>query len=172
MPSADGLLRTYYGSIVALENKNSKVIIALPYNEGKDSLDQLQQMAHELIVKGVDSTRIEFEPKGFNTRSQAINIFKKYSARVKNLSILIITSPEHMYRSIRTFKKAGFQKVDGIATFETPPEEEKIKDKENAKDKRVKSLALRYNMWSYLHYELYVLREYCAIAYYKLKGWI
>jgi hypothetical protein len=31
---------------------------------------------------------------------------------------------------------------------------------------------LRYNMWSYLHLELFVFREYCAIGYYKLKGWI
>ena len=77
-----------------------------------------------------------------------------------------------MYRSIKSFKKAGFIHVSGFAAFEKPVDEEKVMDKENTKDTRVRNLSLRYNMWSYLHYELLVLREYCAISYYKLKGWI
>jgi uncharacterized SAM-binding protein YcdF (DUF218 family) len=172
MPSPDGLMRTYYGSEEALNYPESKIIIALPKNEGNDSLYQLNLMSHELILKGIDSSRITYEPAGFNTRSQALNIAKKFGNKTGHLSVLLITSPEHMYRAVKTFQKAGFNKVAGTCTFETPPEEEMIKDKQNAPDKRVKSLDLRYNMWSYLHYELSVMREYCAIAYYKIKGWI
>jgi hypothetical protein len=77
-----------------------------------------------------------------------------------------------MYRAVKTFRKAGFVKVGGLPTFEKPPDAEKIKDKEKSRDTRVKSLALRYNMWSYLNYELIVMREYTAILYYKIKSWI
>jgi len=27
-------------------------------------------------------------------------------------------------------------------------------------------------MWSYMQYEIIVMREYTAIAYYRVKGWI
>jgi uncharacterized SAM-binding protein YcdF (DUF218 family) len=171
MPSPDGLIRTYYAAEAANKYKTASIIIALPYNE-TDSLRQLKLMATELIIRGVDSVRIKYEPLGFNTRSQALNIAAMYEKRKDQILLLMITSPEHMYRSVKTFKKAGFKYVSGTAAFEHPVDEEKIKDKENAKDTRVTSLDLRYNMWSYLHYELLAAREYCAIFYYKLKGWI
>jgi uncharacterized SAM-binding protein YcdF (DUF218 family) len=171
MPSPDGLMRAYFAAEAANRYRFTKIIIALPYNE-KDSLYQLKLMANELIVKGIDSLRIKFEPLGFNTRSQAVNIASMYGDEKNKLSLLLITSPEHMYRSIKTFKKTGFANVGGIATLEKPVDEEKIKDKESTKDIRVRNLSLRYNMWSYLNYELLVLREYCAIFYYRLKGWI
>jgi uncharacterized SAM-binding protein YcdF (DUF218 family) len=171
MPSPDGLIRTYYTVEAARRYKDAKIIIAHPYSE-EDSLHQLKLMANELIVKGIDSLNIQFEPLGFNTRSQALNIAAMYADKKNKISLLLITSPEHMYRSIKTFTKIGFTNVGGIAAFEKPIEEEKVKDKENAEDIRVKNLSLRYNMWSYLQYELIVVREYCAIFYYKLKGWI
>lgn len=170
MPSPDGLMRTYYAAEAANKHKTAQIIIALPYNE-RDSLYQLNLMFHELVIRGVDSSRIRFEPLGFNTHSQATNIAASYQTNLKTISLLIVTSPEHVYRSVSTFRKAGFETVAGFAAFERPPDEEKIKDKEHSKDTRVKSLDLRYNMWSYLHYELLVLREYTAILYYKIKGW-
>ena len=171
MPSPDGLIRTYYAVKAAKESPRAEIIIALPYNE-EDSMRQLDMMAHELIVKGIDSLRIKYEPKGFNTRSQAMNISAMLGNKKNVSQVLVVTSPEHMYRAIKTFKKAGIKNVGGLPSFEKPVDEEKVKDKEDVKDKRVKSLDLRYNMWSYLNYELIVLREYCAIAYYKVKGWI
>lgn len=171
MPSPDGLIRTYYGALAAKQFKEAEIIIALPYNEN-GSLYQLELMAHELIVKGIDSSRIKFEPLGFNTHSQAVNIASMVGSNKNNLSLLIITSPEHMYRSVKTFRKAGFADVGGVPTFEKPIDEEKAKDKEKSDDTRIKSLDLRYNMWSYLNYELLVMREYLAILYYKVKGWM
>lgn len=171
MPSPDGLIRTYYASEAAQKYPDAEIIIALPFDE-EDSLYQLQLMEKEILLKGIDSSRIRFEPWGFNTRSQAVNIASKYKNSISLKSLLIVTSPEHMYRAVKTFKKAGFSKVYGFPTFENPVDPEKVKDKQRAKDIRVKSLSLRYNMWSYLNYELLVMREYCAITYYKLKGWI
>ncbi len=168
MPSPSGLIRTYYASEAAKEYENAEIIIALPYNEA-DSLRQLDMMANELIIKGVDSSRIKYEPVGFNTRSQAVNIESMFKNNKEQLALLIITSPEHMYRSIKTFKNVGFIKVGGMPAFEKLTDENKLKNPEETE--RI-SLSYRYNMWSYLNYELLVLREYCAILYYKLKGWI
>jgi len=167
MPSPDGLIRTYYASDAALENKSAKIIIALPFNEA-DSLHQLDLMANELIVKGIDSIRIEYEPLGYNTRSQAVNIASMLNDK-EQLTLLIVTTPEHMYRSIKTFNQVGFTKVGGLPAFEKPIDEGKLKDPDK---KEGISLAFRYNMWNYLNYELLVLREYCAIVYYKCMGWI
>lgn len=171
MPSPDGFMRCYYASKAAKKHVNARVVIALPYNR-VDSLRQLKMMANELMLHGVDSTRIDFEPNGFNTHSQAENIAQQCGSKRSSLSALIVTSPEHMYRAIKTFQTQGFKEVGGEATFEIPPDEEKIKKKGNKENSQIESLSLRYNMWSYLNYELLVLREYTAIAYYWLMGWI
>lgn len=172
MPSPDGLIRTYYGAEAAKQYKKAEIIIALPYNREKDSLYQLNLMSHELIIRGIDSTRIHYEPIGFSTHTQARNIYNNYRNQVQNLSLLLVTSPEHMYRAVGTFKKAGFINVGGVPSFGENLDEDNVKDKDKNKDSRIKSLALRYNVWSYLNYELLVLRETIAILYYKLKGWM
>jgi uncharacterized SAM-binding protein YcdF (DUF218 family) len=168
MPSPSGLMRLYNGIEKAMEHPQSKVIIALPYNE-YDSTFQLSLMASELVQKGIDTNRILFAPDGFNTRSQALEI-KQLADTLAPM--LIVSSPEHMYRSIHSFRKVGFQVVGGAPSFEKPSDEEKLKDKTNKDETKVRNLALRYNMWSYMQYEIIVMREYTAIAYYWVKGWI
>ncbi len=171
MPSPDGFIRCYYAAEAAIKFPLAEIIIALPLNEN-DSNAQQKMMAHELSIRGVDSARIRYESSGFNTHSQAVNIAEMHGANKIKKTLVIITSPEHMYRSVKAFKKAGYTSVGGVPAFEKPIDQEKIKDKQKSKDKRVKSLDLRYNIWSYLHYELLVCKEFFAISYYKLKGWI
>lgn len=168
MPSPSGLMRLYNGIQKAIEHPMSNVIIALPYNE-YDSTFQLRLMASELVQKGVDPNRIIFAANGFNTRSQALEIKALADTAAP---ILIVSSPEHMYRSIHSFRKVGFQIVGGSPSFEKPSDEKKLKDETNQDKTKVRNLALRYNMWSYMKYEIIVLREYTAISYYWLKGWI
>ena len=168
MPSPSGLMRLYNGTEKALQHSNAKVIIALPFNE-YDSTYQLSLMAHELVKEGVDTNRIIFAPNGFNTRSQALEI-KELADTLAPL--LIVSSPEHMYRSIHSFRKVGFQIVGGSPSFEKPSDEEKLKDETDKDETKVRNLTLRYNMWSYMQYEIIVMREYAAIAYYWVKGWI
>jgi uncharacterized SAM-binding protein YcdF (DUF218 family) len=171
MPSPDGLMRTYYAAEEAAKYPDAPVIIAHPLSP-QDSLLQLQIMAHELVVKGIDSSRITFEPNGYNTHSQAVNVASMFPGRLDSISLLIITSPEHMYRAVRTFKKCGFKNVGGFAAFEKPVDEGQVSDKETSKSLRVKSISLRYNIWSYMVYELLVVKESIAIVYYKMKRWI
>jgi uncharacterized SAM-binding protein YcdF (DUF218 family) len=169
MPSADGLIRTYYASEAAINFPQADVIIAHPYDNDSLSTHQLDLMAHELIIRGVDSLRIHYEPIGTNTQSQASHISQMLKTRNES-PILVITSPEHMYRSIRSLQKAGLKNVGGLPSFEKPIREQKLKG--GKKNGQKVSLAWRYNFWSYLRYEILILREYFAIAYYKLNGWI
>ena len=169
MPSPSGLMRCYYGAEKALLFPEAKIIIALPSSE-EDSSKQLHLMAHELVLKGVDTNRIQFAKKGFNTRSQAQEIAALLTDKSENL--LIVSSPEHMFRCIASFKKLGFKHVGSNPAFEKPNSEKQLKDKSKERDKRIRNLTLRYNLWSYMQYEIIVLREYLAISYYWFKGWI
>ena len=169
MPSADGLIRTYFAAEAALKFPQADVIIAHPYDDDNKRAHQLDLMAHELIIRGVDSLRIRYEPTGTSTHTQAMHIAALLSAQTE-APVLLITSPEHMYRSIHSLQKAGFKNVGGLPSFEKPISEKTLKGKKKKGEKV--ALAWRYNFWSYLRYEILVLREYSAIAYYKLKGWI
>ena len=57
-----------------------------------------------------------------NTREQAQRIFEEI--RLPEYPIILITSPEHLYRSLLSFRKVGFSNVGGTAAFEKALEEE------------------------------------------------
>lgn len=170
MPSPSGLMRTYYGVQSAKDFPAAKIILALPFNQ-YDSTRQLDLMKKEFIKNDIDSSRIVYEPNGFSTRSQAIEI--KENLADTSSSLLIVSSPEHMFRCIAVFKKIGFKKVGSNPSFEVPSDEDQLKkEDEKLKEKSIKFLSLRYNMWSYMQYEIIVIREYLAISYYWFKGWV
>jgi uncharacterized SAM-binding protein YcdF (DUF218 family) len=196
MPSESGLMRTWYAARIGNHFLRSKIIIALP-GDTADSLSSVYQMKEELVLRGISGNRISYESLGTNTRAQAMNIFKvisnidqrvlkyEYPDKLHNSSsiqhpassILIITSPEHLYRAVRAFRKAGFLLVDGAPAFETAIESELSFDDRLLGGKRWlpsigKNITVRYQFWTQLHYEQLILREWLAIAYYKLNGWI
>jgi uncharacterized SAM-binding protein YcdF (DUF218 family) len=174
MPSESGLMRTWYASRAGNHFYRSKIIIALP-GDTADSLSSVCQMKEELVLRGISGDRILFESSGTNTRAQALNIA---SSRVtRNASLLIITSPEHLYRAVRAFRKVGFLLVDGLPAFETAIESELSFDDRLLGGKKWlpsigKNITVRYLFWTQLHYEELILREWLAIVYYKLNGWI
>jgi len=192
MPSESGLMRTWYTARVANYFTRAKVIIALP-GDTADSISAVKMMKNELVLRGIAPERILFEDSGTNTRSQALNIYKRITNieyRITNhernqkssivnpqSSILIVTSPEHLFRAVLTFKKAGFLKVDGVPAFEQAIESDisfnasKLGGRKFIPDVG-NSLTLRYQFWTQMNYELLILREWAALGYYKLKGWI
>jgi uncharacterized SAM-binding protein YcdF (DUF218 family) len=176
MPSPDGLMRAYYASDVAKEYKKASVIIALPPDTSLHDKSPELMLASELKLRGIDSMRITFEREGNNTVTQAQNIVRMFDINyLDTIAIHIVTSPEHMYRSVMVFRKAGFTNVGGMSSFEKAIEEKMLfKKHKNQKITDIESqqLNFRYNMWNYLKYEITVLREYTAIVYYKLRGWI
>lgn len=133
-------------------------------------------MREELRIREVNA-EILFEPKGNNTRSQVLNIAKILNQDFTK-NILIVSSPEHMYRTIKAFKKIGFQNIGGIPAFEIDIssslllfESDKIGGKIIVPDIG-DSNQLRYQFWNHLKYEITLAREYTAIIYYKAQSWI
>ncbi|MBZ0242655.1 MAG: YdcF family protein, partial [Bacteroidales bacterium] len=109
---------------------------------------------------------------GSSTYTQANNIARMIPT---SAPIQLISSPVHLYRSIKTFEKARFESVSGQATTEQAFDESLLllKDEKGNITKSPDSRpGFRYNMWSYLQYEIAVLREWFAIAWYKIKGYI
>ncbi|MEJ5302436.1 MAG: YdcF family protein [Bacteroidales bacterium] len=174
MPSPEGLMRCYIAAEAAHKFPLAKVIIALPVDPRYFEDSHPHRMARELILRGVDSSRICYELKGINTRTQALNIKKMISNDTLSC-LLIITSPEHTYRSVATFQKLGFTQVASMAAFssELSPVGLLPEGKDSALETTPDNWPLlRYDFWNYLKLEITVLREYIAIFWYWLRGWI
>lgn len=173
IPSESGLMRTYYASKVAKTHPNAHIIVTMP-GDTTDKTSACYLMKKELIIRGINKDRISFENIGTNTRSQAQEVKKLITNKP---SIIIITSPEHIYRSLATFHKLGFTNATGQAAFEKPVEASFLFNDENLGGNKIipnigENTQIRYQFWSHLKYQIIVYREYTAIAFYWLKGWI
>lgn len=173
IPSESGLMRTYMTADVANKFPDAKIIVTMP-GDYNDTLSSAFLMKKELMIRGIDGNRVIFENKGTNTRSQALEVNKLMDNK---LPTLIVTSPEHMFRSIKSFQKIGFNNISGQAAFSKPAEASFLfEDKELGGNNIIPNIGnntqIRYQFWNHLKYQLIVYREYCAIAFYKLKGWI
>lgn len=176
LPSEDGLLRAYFAARLAQKYPEAKIVISIPGNL-TDSLSTPSSTTKELILRGVNASKILFENKGTNTRGQAMMLASGILKNELTQPITLITAPEHMTRAIKTFKKCGFTTVSGLPTFENSLETDLIFDDKNLKGNKMappigNNLQLRYQFWSHLRLEVIVLREYFALSYYKLRGWI
>jgi uncharacterized SAM-binding protein YcdF (DUF218 family) len=174
MPGPEGLMRCHFATKGAMKFEEAKIIITLPY-EGENFKDSdTYLMFEEISSKGIDSSRFIFETEGTNTYFQAREIFQLLQNQT-NKNLLIVTSPEHMYRCILTFEKCGFENVAGLSSFEHSYDENLLLT-EDERSKKVqdinRNINLRYNMWNYLKYEIIILRELVAISWYKIKGYI
>ena len=179
MPGEANLMRLYTAQLLAKKYSNAKVIIAMPDDiiKEKGVATSVRLMINELIYHGVDSTRILLESQGKNTRAQALsilNLFPEFSQK----NMLVVTSPEHMYRSVASFRKVGFSKVGGQAAFESVIKYSSELHEKNLGGRKIpgrrigSNTQLRYQFWNHLRYEILAFREYCAITWYWLRGWI
>ena len=171
MPSESNLLRLYYVSALSKKYPQSKIMIVHPIDESV-----IADMRDELILRGTDSSKIEIEKTGTNTHDQAMNIAMHFPRLLKR-HILLVTSTESMLRTVGAFRQAGFESVGGQPAFENPMfvdlgyNFKKSGGKIYAPDVS-QNMALRYNFWNYLKLEISCLREFVAIGYYWLNGWI
>lgn len=170
MPSGPELLRLHRAAAAAEAWPQSAVAIIHP---GDTSV--VNAMRYELVLRGIDPSRIGLLNEGDNTRAQALALAELMpSART---GIAIVTAPENTYRSVLTFRKAGFIDACGLPAWDHAMFHEFDYDhggvggKAWAPDVSDKP-QLRYTFWNYLKLEVTCLREYMAIAYYKLNGWI
>jgi len=174
MPGPGGLMRSHFAAEAALIFENAGIIIALPTDTTNFYGSDAYRMFRQMMLMDIDSSRFLFETAGTNTYTQAVEI-RRMLAKTSDKSLLIVTSPEHIRRCLLTFRKCGFDHVGGLPTFEAAfsidlllTEEEREKSVQPV-DRRVD---VRYNMWNYLRLQIMILREFTALGYYKLKGYI
>ena len=174
MPSQSNLMRSWYTGLAAKSFPDAKVIIAMP-GELEDSTGTPQKMKKELMVRGIEGSRISFENEGTNTRSQAINCLGMIKMQTP---VLLITSPEHMRRAVLCFQKTGFEKVNALPAFENAAEADFSFNDDELGGNTVlvpdvgKNTNVRYRFWNHLKYEILIAREMFALTYYKVRGWI
>lgn len=170
MPSGPELLRLHRGALLAAESQLSTVVVIHP-----DTADAMKQMVDELVLRGVDRQRISLITEGDNTRAQALAFALVNTPRTT--SIALVTAPENMYRSVRTFQRAGFTAVCGVPAWDHAMHHHfryahrAIGGREWVPDVS-ENPGLRYTFWNYLKLEITCLREFLAIAYYRINGWM
>ena len=171
MPSESNLIRLYYVSELSKKFPQAKIMIVHPEEE-----DVIEDMKHELVIRGVDSSKIETEKAGTNTRSQAASVARDFPHLLQK-HVLLVTSAEGMLRTVKSFRKAGFESVGGQAAYEVPMFGDLGYDFKKSGGKMYvpdvsNNVALRYNFWNYLKLEITCLREFTALGYYWMNGWI
>ena len=177
MPSESALMRIYFAADLAKKYPTSNVYVSQPSAEGIKMVDtDAYRMKQELQMKGIDSSRIFLEVEGKNTREEAMNVLK-INPLIKTQNCVIVTSPEHMRRSILTFRKIGFQSLGGLPTFNiSSPVDLLYKDKTlGGRDIPLpevgESIQLRYQFWNHLQYQVISYREFVALFWYRIRGW-
>ncbi len=175
-PSESVLMRIWFAEKLASEFRDAKIIIATP-GDTLDCKSTIVQMKQELVKSGIDSFRIYYESEGLNTRHQALCVQEMFSTGYFSEPVVVVSSPEHLYRTVLCFEKVGFKKVSGKSAHEAMLETDlRIKGKKLGGNKNIPdagySISIRYKFWDYLKYEITVMREYIALGYYKMKGWI
>lgn len=172
IPSDSGLMRAYKTAEAARMFPSARIIVAMPL-EPEEKLPGL--IEQELIMRGVDGTRLQREPRGRNTREQALET-RKLLGR-DDLTIGLVTSPEHMKRTWDSFQKAGCTR---LIAFPSWAEEIKADLSYDESDLGAASLGgyvggneiLKYKYWDNLLILVKCSRETVALWYYRLMGWI
>ena len=130
-------------------------------------------MTRLLRQGGIDS--ILYMTEGANTRSQALGFMAAYPELAEE-PFIVVTSPEHVRRTVKCLNKAGFQNVIGKAAypatvdFDLSLKKRKLGGNETIPS--IESVKMRYTFFNYLKLEITCAREYFALAYYRIKGWI
>ena len=167
MPSEDNLIRLYHTAALA-RRFNIPVILVHP----EDSLCQTE-MTRLLHQGGVNN--ILYMKEGANTRSQVLKLMTTYP-ELSNESFIVVTSPEHVRRTVKCLYKAGAQNVIGKAAYPATVDFNLSLKKQrlggNEGIPSIESVKMRYTFFNYLKLEITCAREYLALAYYKIKGWI
>jgi uncharacterized SAM-binding protein YcdF (DUF218 family) len=170
MPSGPELRRLQEAATLADRWPGAAVLVVHP---GDPAV--LDAMAAELRLRGVSPDRIQLLNEGDNTRAQALAVEQRVGR--KYTSIALVTAPENTYRSVRSFREVGWTSVCGAPAWdhamfhEFDYVHEAIGGRGWTPDVSG-APGLRYTWWNYLKLEVTVLREWVAIVYYWINGWV
>lgn len=175
IPSESGLTRAWKTAEVARLFTNATVIVAMPAEE---ELPLERMVEHELAIHGISMNRIVREPNGRNTREQALEVYKLLEEEMggADLTIGLVSSPEHMRRVWASFKSVGFKRLNVYPSW--AEEIEADLDYEGAGsggDAFLRKVGIRamirYRIWDNLIIMGKCNRETFALMYYQLLGW-
>ena len=160
IPSESGLMRTYYAAHYGAGKTGIAFIVSLPADRDP-ATSSVGRMRDELVLRGVPADAVQMEYRALNTHAQAVNVRQMLGDAALKEPILIVTSPTHARRALLCFRKQGFTRATCLpahnVSFEADP------------GRFVKA---RYSFWSNLELQIELTRESCAMAFYRLRGWI
>lgn len=162
IPSASGLIRTYYAAEIGTNLTGATFIVSLPC-DGDPETNSVGRMRNELVLRGISRSAVRMEYRSFNTHEQAVSIARMLGEGALAEPMLLVTSPYHVRRALLCFRKAGFKRVACAAAYDVGPE---------ADFGGGMQLNLRYGLWANLQALVDFERELVALALYGLKGWI
>jgi len=182
IPGESGLMRTFYAAEAARENPEAELLIAMPL--GAADSPASRAYFDEIHLRGIPAQRIRILEGGRNTREQAIRLAEVLAKETNATCVLIVTSPEHTRRTAAAIRKTCDTPVQAFPAFPLSLEDplpwsvEELDTPEPAPIARAvvpdigSSMRLRYSLWTNLRYTHEALREYAALLYYRLRGWI
>lgn len=187
VPGESALMRLWYAAEAAREWPEAPVWMALPCEENDGSDPVARAYAGELELRGVDAGRCAPRACGRNTREQAVALVQDLEG-AEDARVLVVTSPEHIRRACGAIRHAARKAQSALEVRGRPAFNLSIDDSpRTGGEKQVEpSMAeevasetdlgsgqmLRYNIWSNARYTLDASREYIAILYYRIRGWI
>lgn len=169
IPSETGLMRSYETATQARRHPKARVILAMPFEPGETN-GRPGAVVRELILRGVDADRITQEGQGRHTREQALLVWNMVGGK-NPPAVLVVSSPEHVRRSVLAFRKVGFPQVRGVGTHGQMLVAD-LSLSHGRLPNPAQTTLLRYHIWEGVIVEIRVLREVTALLYYKLQGWI
>lgn len=171
IPSESGLMRCYATAALARQHAKARVMVAMPFEPGEGP-GRPSAVVQELMLRGVEKSRITQEGAGRHTREQALKVWTLAGGEKRQPVVTVVSSPEHIRRSALSFRRVGFAKVGGAPAFSQHLEANLALTESGTMPNPAHSVLLRYRMWDNLLLEIKVLRECTALLYYRVRGWI
>lgn len=178
VPSESGLMRSWKTAEAAIRYPTALVIIAMPLEDGEIEPGPI---AKEVIMRGVSPDRIMREPKGRNSREQALEVARMIpEILVKDNPVIgLITSPEHMKRTWYSFQRAGMTNLMVLPAWAESIEADLSYDSRDLGEHGGAivnavggSNMIKYRYWDNLAIMVKCARESVAFIYYRMLGWV
>jgi uncharacterized SAM-binding protein YcdF (DUF218 family) len=172
IPSESGLTRSYKLAEAAHVFPHARIIVAMPPDPGEALPGLIEQ---ELIMRGIAAQRLQREKQGRNTREQAREVFAMLGGDLEIIGL--VTSPEHMARTWRSFNKAGFTRLVALPSWAEPIKADLSYDEGELGTGSLRGAIggndmIKYKFWDNLIILIKCAREATALGYYRLMGWI
>ncbi len=172
IPSSSGLMRSWKTAEAATRYPSARVLVAMPLEENETLPGLIER---ELMMRGVAPQRMAREPKGRNTREQAVECMVLTGGAP--LTVALVTCPEHMTRTWRAFEKAGFTKLQALPAWAEPIQAALEYDGRELGGRALGgriggSAMIKYRYWDNLIILVKCTRETAAMVYYWMMGWV